>query len=968
MEREGQLPIQLRVTNIVLIPKNEKVERPIALTSCLYRVWCHARKADLQRWQLSLDDNLPWDQARPGKDCLSIAIGRVLHAEIAKHQGIHTVTCLADLACFYDHVDLDAIIEPARELAYPPLHLKLALDLYRGPRTLQAEGINGDPKHYDRGILQGCPQAPAISKLILFKPLKAMVTEHPTAALQTWVDDVSFDIHSRDPDFAAREALGAFRTLQFQMEQAGLKLNADKTGFLTSSKEAARALKALLRDGDPAHYDVLRDLGVDSTAARKRRVSQIRKRFLKGKGRAGIMHRLRINTGICYRLHKGAIHPVTSWGAQANGLAPQRRQQLRVLAARGLRLQRSGSVDVVFDMRKDQPDPGDSIIMQHLHTVWKVFHGFDESKQHLFWTSWNLALNALQKAKYRWQVVTGPLQALQAYMLDLEFDISNGHKWKRTGYGGIPDCYISLIDPWPLIHTQMQTEFRWQRLLRLTRYEGCQDLERPLDWMISQHIQRSTSEEIATGLRALHQGTLHGISGHCPLCGVDLTFVHLLWECTFWKGRTKALPDEWISRLNFGTDPELWQRGFVQSLFYEPEEGLATIEGTGLWKDLGFLKADKGLICSIAVAPTCGDRRHRRFAFAVCAHQTKTRQQIASITGICPAPATKRRATFYALKQLALHVVEKTPVALYDVKSWQTWKPHLAFETFPDLFPGLEFEDFDHVWPLLFSTKELQQNELRRVTQRDTQKLASKTGKLFEPTEILDMQAHVDNDAHEILLQAGERMSILLRNKDHFLHQKDKVMETKVPLLHQKKMLLADLLVKDSTAGHAWEAFRSGIQCRHCKLRYHTKNMLEELKEANDRPCEKAPRHTPPRQTRMEMIHALVASQQAPQPGIHHLKLDRAYLRCSECKSYILARTNEDAFNKFVAEPCHVGPVPPDEWPGHGSHTMMRKGTTLECSRCHSRTRQANGEIKMTAKLAARCVFQRNKDLRQMFS
>ena len=181
-------------------------------------------------------------------------------------------------------------------------------------------------------------------------------------------------------------------------------------------------------------------------------------------------------------------------------------------------------------------------------------------------------------------------------------------------------------------------------------------------------------------------------------------------------------------------------------------------------------------------------------------------------------------------------------------------------------------------------------------------------------------------------------------------------------------MILADLLVKESSAGHAWEAFRSGIQCRHCKLRYHTKNMLEELKDANERPCEKAPRSTPPRQTRMEMIHALVASQQAPQPGIHHLKLDRAYLRCSECKSYILARTNEDAFTKFVAEPCLVGPVPADEWPGHGSHTMMRKGSALECSRCHSRARLVNGEIKVTARLAARCVFQRNKDLRQMFS
>ena len=46
MEREGELAIQLRATNIVLIPKNIKVERPIALTSCLYRVWCSCRKAD----------------------------------------------------------------------------------------------------------------------------------------------------------------------------------------------------------------------------------------------------------------------------------------------------------------------------------------------------------------------------------------------------------------------------------------------------------------------------------------------------------------------------------------------------------------------------------------------------------------------------------------------------------------------------------------------------------------------------------------------------------------------------------------------------------------------------------------------------------------------------------------------------------------------------------------------------------
>lgn len=51
-----------------------------------------------------------------------------------QHQGVHTVTCLANLTCFYDRVDLDQIIE----LAYPPLHLNCS-----GP-------LPGTPHHSGR--------------------------------------------------------------------------------------------------------------------------------------------------------------------------------------------------------------------------------------------------------------------------------------------------------------------------------------------------------------------------------------------------------------------------------------------------------------------------------------------------------------------------------------------------------------------------------------------------------------------------------------------------------------------------------------------------------------------------------------------------------------------------------------------------------------------------------------------------
>ena len=110
MEHKAELPIQMRHTNIVMIPKSERIERPIAFTSCLYRLWNSYRKHDLHRWQLGLDDDTPWDHARPHKDCPAIAVGRMLKAEIGKHQGTHTVSCLADLTCFYDTVQLDHII------------------------------------------------------------------------------------------------------------------------------------------------------------------------------------------------------------------------------------------------------------------------------------------------------------------------------------------------------------------------------------------------------------------------------------------------------------------------------------------------------------------------------------------------------------------------------------------------------------------------------------------------------------------------------------------------------------------------------------------------------------------------------------------------------------------------------------------------------------------------------------------
>ena len=44
MEQQAQLPTQQRMHMVVMLPKNTTLERPITLTSVLYRVWCWLRK------------------------------------------------------------------------------------------------------------------------------------------------------------------------------------------------------------------------------------------------------------------------------------------------------------------------------------------------------------------------------------------------------------------------------------------------------------------------------------------------------------------------------------------------------------------------------------------------------------------------------------------------------------------------------------------------------------------------------------------------------------------------------------------------------------------------------------------------------------------------------------------------------------------------------------------------------------
>ena len=195
--------------------------------------------------------------------------------------------------------------------------------------------------------------------------------------------------------------------------------------------------------------------------------------------------------------------------------------------------------------------------------------------------------------------------------------------------------------------------------------------------------------------------------------------------------------------------------------------------------------------------------------------------------------------------------LDKVHVAISNLQVWKAWTPHVALETFPDLYAGLDFEDFEQVTSA---------HAIHALTKARAQGEA--------PQEFLAYQKAIDEDVGDVLLQAAERVDALLRDPTHFLKNKDEtVVAGRAPLVQQKKEMIAALLSKPDLHGHQWEAHRSGAQCGLCRTKVHTKSLLQELKQATQAPCTvQAPelRTKPPR---MSVIHDLIQAQTTRSKG-----------------------------------------------------------------------------------------------------
>ena len=161
------MPDQARTKVVLLLPKKAEIERPISLTSVLYRTWCRLRWDKLRPWQCSIGQKLTWERSVPGTHVLQVALMRLLKCEVGRAIGRHVISLLVDLQCFYDSVELEQLLVTWEPLDFPPAVMNFVYEVYSGPRLLQAEQVTSQAVQCSKGILAGCPVAPLVAKLIL---------------------------------------------------------------------------------------------------------------------------------------------------------------------------------------------------------------------------------------------------------------------------------------------------------------------------------------------------------------------------------------------------------------------------------------------------------------------------------------------------------------------------------------------------------------------------------------------------------------------------------------------------------------------------------------------------------------------------------------------------------------------------------------------------------------------------------
>ena len=380
----------------------------------------------------------------------------------------------------------------------------------------------------------------------------------------------SVDLRGFTSGQVAEHAARTFLELREGLLSRGLEISVKKSGFLVGDAATGRALKLVLSEYDnrPELKDTIKDLGIDNSLARKRRLSVHHARLQKGRDRLKRVRQLPVRSR--RKFVNMSASSVALWGHMALGIPPQKLRAWRLNIARTNKwIKGRGSLEVAMQLHASPlEDPYFRLRLEQLKLWLEMVRRCGVIACSALARAWRQSWQELVYARYRWMIVKGPLAATQAVLMDVGWNACEFDVW--TDDRGT-DWRMDFSDP--CLYARLELGFlaslkRRQGIVMSQQFFG-HGLQSGLDVVLHKRLLDGVAAQDAPMLEVWWQGSLqHSLNSRqrvCPSCRVELTLVHMLFECPACCQECGPVPETWVPLYRLDDQCHFWLRGLVPS-------------------------------------------------------------------------------------------------------------------------------------------------------------------------------------------------------------------------------------------------------------------------------------------------------------------------------------------------------------------------------------------------------------------
>ncbi len=553
------------------------------------RLLLAAVKGDVRSWDEMIADER--DTALRGRRPADETARRHLGVEVSTVLGRFAVMILWDMRAFFDSLETEKLADAARAAGFPLDQLALGLAMHRAPRVLRVHGCYGDViPSTGRSVLAGCTLSTSFARAYL-EPLSKACASDEFGTLWKHVDDLTQCVMAPTKQLAAARAIQKGQRLAAEATRLGLRI-ADKSRVVSNLPAVARDVARGVRgDGVPIlAADRADDLGVTTTAGRRRGTTSLSARLAKGLRRARRVKQLVAANRGAQKLFKTGVDPQQGYEGAIIGVAPpqlraMRRNAALSVATAGLR----PCLASLLAWRLDEDsDPAVREPLKQIQLWRRLWCTTPEADKADLRKAWRRALPKVLLKGVRWGSVSGPMQATIATVGQLGWAPVQPDRWlteDRTQYAD-----LSEAAPEAGGQIELQLKLAAKRVLwrgaaghhlgggldeGIPSFEAAREARR---WQIKHHrpAEAKALDQVVCG--GVWCGGREHVQRKCR-CGQPETAWHRYWGCHLLdeivdkSGGTIVSDTQWLAKEfdgSLGKYQCLWGRAILPGCLVDP--------------------------------------------------------------------------------------------------------------------------------------------------------------------------------------------------------------------------------------------------------------------------------------------------------------------------------------------------------------------------------------------------------------